>query len=982
MKKRIISLLLSLIMLCSFASMNAFAVAEGDSITAITDEIHDLTDAEKYQKNGIGKVGGYNLSAEEIQELVDLSDIITNSAIVEGATGADGAYLNSYAGLAKGFYKVEKGAFETITTVKDGDNWYIKWDTTPAGTEIDVSVTSPKSEFIEYESGSSKQLTESNYSTLKDRLGMPYAITFDFMNWGKSGTYEKGLFDTVRAYINGNKIDTEYDIRVSTDGMLEIFDAATDKWITTDKEIPVDEFVQITIYHTPRGLNGIREVDEKGKCYGDDNTYHVFVDGELVASANAVYSSLVQNYTVGSATVNSGSDYLLQHFYFGRRELSNIAIDDVRIYFGDFVECKHNWSYSHKHDVEASKNVLSCVCEWCGKEENATISHADSVKLDKNAIDTIAGSNVIINTDFSFNEKYSNFNDIAGTSWVAPFEGASKLYFINNATFRYMVVEENAGNQYLKFQAATVNEKDGAPYTGEIKSNEYLAYENSTYEASKIPNHLELLGSAYAVTFDFIYYGEIEWNGIIDNQKSYTNSNFTVAGASYNIKVEKNGNISFYDASAGKYADSVAKLPIGEAVQITIYHTPRGLNGVKDTIYDAASSTYKKTADYDDNTYHAFINGEHIGSYQACAGDGTNWVYEGTHINSVSDYIPYAIRMGLSSTNTGKDFFAMDDYRIYRGKFLECAHSDVVDGVCKYCKETVVASGYHCDICDGIAISAEAVVSAKSVSLGELIDMNLYVKASGSRSGIATLNCGEKTAEFDLAELTPDKNGNYKLSLALNSIEMTKDVTLTIDGGTYTTSIKEYAEELIASDESDSVKALAKALLNYGASAQEYFAIKNNADTLDDILANAGLADADKAVESLTAADLAAYKFSATGMTDDVKFTGATLTFSSKTYMSVYFTASADATVTVNGKAYTKTEDNGQYYVTVTAATPAEAMTAFAFVITDGETVATSNISVFTAVHAALSNIPGDTNLVNLVTAYARYCELAKAYVA
>ena len=86
--------------------------------------------------------------------------------------------------------------------------------------------------------------------------------------------------------------------------------------------------------------------------------------------------------------------------------------------------------------------------------------------------------------------------------------------------------------------------------------------------------------------------------------------------------------------------------------------------------------------------------------------------------------------------------------------------------------------------------------------------------------------------------------------------------------------------------------------------------------------------------------------------------------------------------ITVNGKAYTKTEDDGMYYVTVIAETPADAMTAFAFKITDGETVVTSNISVFTAVHAALSNLSGDTNLVNLVTAYARYCELAKAYVA
>jgi hypothetical protein len=156
----------------------------------------------------------------------------------------------------------------------------------------------------------------------------------------------------------------------------------------------------------------------------------------------------------------------------------------------------------------------------------------------------------------------------------------------------------------------------------------------------------------------------------------------------------------------------------------------------------------------------------------------------------------------------------------------------------------------------------------------------------------------------------------------------------------------------------------------------------NETDSIDDVLANAGLATSDKVVEELAAADLADYKFKASGMTSDVRFTGATLTFSSKTYMKVFFTASADATISVNGKTYAKTRENGQYYVIVTAETPADAKVAFEFVIADGETVASANISVFTAVHAAISNLPDDIELVNLVTAYARYCELTSAYIA
>ena len=280
-----------------------------------------------------------------------------------------------------------------------------------------------------------------------------------------------------------------------------------------------------------------------------------------------------------------------------------------------------------------------------------------------------------------------------------------------------------------------------------------------------------------------------------------------------------------------------------------------------------------------------------------------------------------------------------------------------------------------------ILISGDAVVVAKSVSLGELIDMNVYIKLLGTKDVIATLACGNESRTFDTAMLVCDSEGRYKLSLPLTSILMAENVTLRIDGGIYTTSVKEYAEALIASDESNALKALATALLNYGAAAQEYFAIKNNASTLDDLLANEGLSDIDKLVEMLTPEDLAAYKFSAEGMTEQVKFISATLIFSSKTEMKVYFNASSNAIVTVNGKVYEKIAYDEQYYVMVTAETPIEAMRAFEFVITDGETVASAEISVFTAIHAALSNMTGGTKIASLVTAYARYCEYADAYV-
>ena len=53
---------------------------------------------------------------------------------------------------------------------------------------------------------------------------------------------------------------------------------------------------------------------------------------------------------------------------------------------------------------------------------------------------------------------------------------------------------------------------------------------------------------------------------------------------------------------------------------------------------------------------------------------------------------------------------------------------------------------------------------------------------------------------------------------------MARAVELSFGGGTYTTSVKEYAEELIATSKNAKETKLAKALLNFGAYAQVYFA--------------------------------------------------------------------------------------------------------------------------------------------------------------
>ena len=1002
MKKRIISFLLVLVMLFSFASLNIFAAVEETDASGLAEGVAELSEAEKYQQYGVGLDGAYNLDYDALEEIVGKSNFLIGGEITEKTYEVTDAYTwwGTYAGVT-GLQKYDAKAFETIKLVKrDGseDDWYIRWED-----DGNIPEGSNK-ERLEWENSNLMIDSETKYNTYKDKLGTSYVLTFDFMNWGESGTASDGLLGTQRFKVGATIIGVEYDVRVNGDGKLEVRDAAKSIWRTTDCSIPLNEFVQISIWHTPRGLNGIREVDENGTSIGDDNTYHVFVNGEYVTTACAVTPYYNKNYELdlssGTVQLSGGSDYFPYMFHFGRYDVNNIAIDDIRMYYGDLVECKHDWTYSHSHNTEDNTNVLSAVCTWCGKTESETTKN---VKLSKAEIDALAESNVVINTDFSFNAKNESFNDATDTGWLAPFEGApAPFYYVNRPEFRFIVVEKNGENQYLKFQAPT--NSDGTPYTETSLKGEYLMLEN--YKAHNAENAFSSgrMGSAYALTFDITHYGLAAQGNFIDEGtvKSYSGSSFAAVTALYNFQISEKGEISFKDAATGGYAASVAKLPAGEAVQITIYHTPRGLNGVKDIVYNAETGAYEKTAAYDDNTYHVFINGEYKATYQACAGDGTDWVHEGTHINSASDFLIANIRMGQTYKNYQKDVLALDDLRIYMGQFLECAHSDAVNGVCKYCGETVV-HGYHCDICErdvdysGLALDKNVALTDRNVELGDEIGMNVYLELSETAKADAntfvrlTGADGKKFEEYALKDLElmtdGDAVGRYKATLPLRSIDMTSEVKVELVkdgeayGSAYTTSVAEYLEVLIERSTDEETVALAKATLNYGAYAQLYFAEHNENGAIAKNLANASLSDSDKAdIDAVTADMLIENRISQTG---EVQLTSATLVLTSQTKMKLYFNATSTAVVTVGDKELTKyaTDNEGEYYVIIDGVNPAGLNDRVDLTITDGDKVGNVSLSVLSCVDAIL--YAGDAMpeaLTNLAKAIYLYNVAADAY--
>lgn len=162
------------------------------------------------------------------------------------------------------------------------------------------------------------------------------------------------------------------------------------------------------------------------------------------------------------------------------------------------------------------------------------------------------------------------------------------------------------------------------------------------------------------------------------------------------------------------------------------------------------------------------------------------------------------------------------------------------------------------------SVSPAVSLYGRSITLKDNIDVNYYMEMSDSvfeHDAYLEFKIGGQTYKInasDAAEVNENGKTLYKFSCPVNAAQMsdTIETRIVIDNNTkeeYSYSVKEYASELLSKLNeypAETVK-LVKALLNYGTAAQTFF--KYNTDNP----ANGILSDADKAVD---AADFDAYK--------------------------------------------------------------------------------------------------------------------------
>ncbi|MBQ4425744.1 MAG: S8 family serine peptidase [Lachnospiraceae bacterium] len=292
---------------------------------------------------------------------------------------------------------------------------------------------------------------------------------------------------------------------------------------------------------------------------------------------------------------------------------------------------------------------------------------------------------------------------------------------------------------------------------------------------------------------------------------------------------------------------------------------------------------------------------------------------------------------------------------------------------------------------DTVEIDLSEVGYTATVTMQENFNLNLYirnVKDEDAANFDVKWTFDGAEYEANLGELKKQSDGRFKIQLAkVFSYQMTKpfEIVVTYLGVEIKTidySIQKYFENRLKADnESDEMKAVYKAALDYGASAQLYFDGKSYAggtyDTDVEHLANAN-SNPDNTITATKPNNASAKSGSVTGFTPKT----ATLIFGSETSLKIYFLFDGDiADLTVgcdNGKTVTEPVlgSDGRYSIKLEGIRSYELYKDFVFSFSKGSETATVTYSPYA--YAAKKWESSDANEARLVQALVAYGDAAR----
>lgn len=292
---------------------------------------------------------------------------------------------------------------------------------------------------------------------------------------------------------------------------------------------------------------------------------------------------------------------------------------------------------------------------------------------------------------------------------------------------------------------------------------------------------------------------------------------------------------------------------------------------------------------------------------------------------------------------------------------------------------------------NGVKTAVPAKFSKASLSLKDSINVNLYVNILNDLETDAQVEfsaAGKESKTISGLNQGKEYDDSYKVSYEMNAAEMTKPVTATIsnlgvgnDPVTLRYSIKEYADAAMAGA-SESLQALIKAMLNYGAYSQINF------NKTEDGLANAGYEYNQNELDAVTAEGItvAAPTF---GTDNGVSVTDVSLLLKSKTILRFYLdvaerTDLTGATVTADGvTGISATIDEQKRYVQIEGIAAKDLDKVYTLTLSTGSGDKVVTYSPLNYVKTVLGSEYGSTeytNIRNVAKTLYLYNQAAKEY--
>lgn len=275
----------------------------------------------------------------------------------------------------------------------------------------------------------------------------------------------------------------------------------------------------------------------------------------------------------------------------------------------------------------------------------------------------------------------------------------------------------------------------------------------------------------------------------------------------------------------------------------------------------------------------------------------------------------------------------------------------------------------------GAGVSAETASPLKgtSVTLGSELAVNFYAEVTDTNAAAMTFLVNGATQTVPVTKAKHIENNLYAFPCIIAAAQMTDTIeaTLSDSGNTYQTSttVRDYAEELLASKQWDKLAAadMMVATLNYGAAAQKYFGYNT------ENLANGRYEKAAAAVIPETDSSNMV-----SGSVPGISYYGASLVFESRIAVRFYFSVKGDiADYTFNiGQA--PVFENGKYYVEVSDINPQDYTKNITLTVNDALTITYSPMHYISRMY----NRTDDAELKALIGELYQYHLTAVEYLA